>query len=326
MKKLESAKLKQQARQILEATQPEYRKTVLFHSAVSLAALVLVMVLDLLLTNAVAQTGGLSDIGTRSFLGTVQGALSMAVNILLPFWELGILYTSVRVVRRQEHPLPMLSRGFQRFGPVLRYYLLQIGILLIVAMVLSNAVPILTMWQPIPEELQNAIAQIDVTAVTDPEQLMAQLPIDQLLSYMMPTLILFAAAYFIVLLHLGYRFRLSQYLLLDEQKIGAVAALGTSNLLTKHHKWNLFRLDLSFWWFYLLQLAVMAVAYGPELLALAGVTLPMPSGAADLLFYLLYTAASLTLTWFAGAYVQTTYACAYEQLRTPPESYPQIEE
>lgn len=326
MNVLRPKEIKCRAAQLLTESAADYRKTVVLHSAISLAALIIVMLLDLMLSNAVAQTGGLAGIGARSVLGTVQGVLSTAVNILLPFWELGILYTSIRAVRRQPWEFSMLTRGFHRLGPMVRYYLAQIGILMLVAMVSSNAVMMLTMWIPVPESLQAAFAQIDMTAVQDPEQLMAQLPIDQLLSYALPTLVLFAVAYCGILIHLSYRFRLSRYLLLDEQKIGAVAALGISNRLTKGNKWNLFKLDLSFWWYYTLQLLVMALAYGVELLSLLGVTLPMSSGVANLLFYGLYAVASLALSWWAGAYVQASYACAYQQLCTPPESNPQIEE
>ena len=324
MNVLQPGELKKQAAGLLDGTQGAYRKTVLLHSAVSLAALVVIMVLEVLIGNAMDQTGGLADMGIRSILGTVRGVLSMAVNILLPFWELGILYTSVRVTRRQNWDFSMLTRGFNRIGPVVRYFLAQIGILILVAVVCSNIVVMLTMWMPVPAELQDAMAQIDLTAVPDPEQLAEILPMEQLTAYMLPTLILFTVAYCGLLIHLGYRFRLGQYLLLDEQKVGAVAALGISNALTRGNKWKLFRLDLSFWWFYALQAVAMAVAYGPELLVLMGVTLPVSAGVANILFYVLYAGISLGIAWCAGAYVQTTYACAYEQLRTPV--CPQIEQ
>lgn len=325
MNVLEPRKIKQQARMILEQTQPDYRRTVALHSAVSLGALVLVLILDILLSGAMAQTGGLSGIGARSILGTAQGVLSTAVNILLPFWELGILYTSVRVVRRQNREFSMLTRGFYRLGPVLRYWLAQIVLYSVVAMVLTNAVTILTAFLPVPAELENAMAQINIEAITDPEQLMAQLPVEQILSAAMPVLILFSVAYGAVLIHLGYRFRLSQYLLIDEERLGALAALGISNRLTAGNKWNLFKLDLSFWWYYALQLGSVAIAYAPELMALAGVKLPVPAAVATLLFYILYAAAGLALSWWAGAYVQTAYACAYEELCAPPENCPVID-
>lgn len=325
MNVIQPSQIKRRAAGILEETRPDYRKTVLFHSGVSMAVLVVVLLLNLLLESAVTQTGGLSGIGTRSVLETIQSVLSTAVNILLPFWEIGILYTTVRVVRRQPQEYSMLTRGFHRAGPVVRYYLVLIAVLFAVAMVCSNIAVMLAMFVPLPDSLETALSQIDITAIQDPEQLMEMLPVDQLLSFMLPASIVFALVFGGILIHLGYRFRVSQYLLVDEEKVGAVAALAFSNRLTKGNRWNLFKLDLSFWWYYALQLLITAVAYGPELLLLAGVTLPVSSGIANLLFYLLYTVLTLALSWWAGAYVQASYACAYEQLKTPPEEYPCIE-
>lgn len=325
MNVLQPREIKRRAAQILEATRPDYRKTVLLHSGISMAALVIVMVLDLLLESAVAQTGGLAGIGTRSVLQTLQGILSTVVNILLPFWEIGIFYTTIRVVRQQPQEYSMLTRGFHRAGPLIRYWLLLIVILMAVAMVCSNAVMLFAMFFPVPDSLNTALSQIDITAIETPEQLMELLPMDQLIGYMLPILIVFALVYCGILIHLSYRFRMSQYLLVDEDKVGAVAALGMSNQLTKNNKWNLFRLDLSFWWYYGLQFLIMSVAYSPELLSLTGVTLPASSGVASFLFYLLYALLTLALSWWAGAYVQTSYACAYAQLRTPPEEHPCIE-
>ena len=58
---------------------------------------------------------------------------------------------------------------------------------------------------------------------------------------------------------------------------------------------------------------------------MAGVKLPVPAAVATLLFYILYAAAGLALSWWAGAYVQTAYACAYEELCAPPENCPVID-
>ena len=318
--------VKEQAVGILRNSRQDYRKTVLLHSAISLGALMIVMILEMLISNAMDQTGGLADMGTRSILGTFKGVLSAGVNLLLPFWEVGILYTSLRVARNRDWQTNMLTRGFQRFGPILRFYVAQMLMLFIVAIACSNVAMMLTAWLPVPAELESAFAQIDLSTVTSYGELMDLIPMDQMLSYTMPMMILFAVIYGILLIHLAYRFRVSQYLLLDENKIGAFAALALSNRLTKGNKWNLLKLDLSFWWFYGLQIATVAIAYGPEILSWAGVTLPISAKAANLLFYALYAVANIALDWFAGAYVQTTYACAYEQLNAPDEIYPQIEE
>ncbi len=314
MNLLQPAQLKQKSADILRRTQPHFRQTVVLHCAVSLAVLVVLMVVDLLIGNAISNTEGLSGLGTKSVLQTVQSALSTGVNVLLPFWEIGILYACIQVVRTGQHSKTMLKRGFERFGPVLRYTVLQIFIMLGVGMLCINAMMFFSVFIPVPAELEAAIAQMDMTALPD-SSFTEQVPVDVLYAYMLPIMILFSVLYGGILIHLGYRFRMGNYLLLDEEKTGARMALAVSNRLTKGNKWNLFKLDLSFWWYYLLQGSAAALVFLPELLKLLGVTLPIGVQLQNVLCYLLYAGATLVLSYFAGAYVQTTYACAYEQLQ-----------
>lgn len=306
--------LKQRARQILQEQTGDFRKLVVLHSAVSFGVLILLMLVDLLLDHAISQTGGLADMGTRSVLKTVSSGLYTAANLVLPFWEIGLIYTAIRSARGQDQNFSMLTAGFQRFGPVLRYLLLQVGIAILTAIACSNALMFFSFLIPIPQSLENFLITADPAALADPEAMLAQLPVDAMLQYMLPVMLLFSALYLGVTIHLQYRFRMGQYLLMDENGCGAMAALGQSNQLTRGNKWNLFKLDLSFWWYYALTLALALVAELPTFLSL--LQIPLPAGS-SLLFYLLYVLGSLGLLWIAGAYMQTTYACAYQQLITP---------
>lgn len=323
MNELNLSALKQRSRALLRDHAPDFRNTVLLHSALALGILTVLLILDLLLHNAIGNTGGLADMGTRGILETARSVLSTATNILLPFWEIGLLYTAIRVSRQQDHSFSMLTRGFHRFGPVLRYMLLQVVIMMVVAMVCTNVLMFASMLLPVPAALEEAMASVQLDAMTDPAALMEQIPADQLMSYMLPILILFTVVYAGVLIHLHYRFRFGQYLLIDETHCGAVQALRSSNHLTQGHKWQLFKLDLSFWWYYLLILVCTLFAELPVVLSLLGVSLPVSSTLFRILSYLIYAGCSLAVTWWAGAYVQTTYACAYQQLLSPPLTNPE---
>lgn len=312
--------LKQEAAQILKQTAPDYRKTVLLHSAVSLGILFLINLVSILLNSAIGDTGGLSDIGIRSILGTVQSTLMTASNLLLPFWEAGILYTSIRVARRQETRFSMLTQGFRRFGPLLRFMILWMLICFAVAMICINALSIFAFFIPLPTELEQAMTSIDLTTVTDSAALYDMLPMEQLMQAVLPLTVIYLLLCFGVILYISYRFRLSQYLLLDETKVRARAALTLSNHLTKGHKKSLLMLDLSFWWYYLLQALMTVLVYTPELLSAAGISLPLSADAINVVSYGVYCIASLILTYFAGAYVQTANACAYDHLRSIPEN------
>ena len=318
MNELNLSALKQRSHALLRDHAPEYRKTVLLHSALAFGVLTVLLILDLVLSSAIGNTGGLADMGTRGVLETVRSVLSTAANLLLPFWEIGLLFTAIRVARQQDHSFSMLTQGFHRFGPVLRYLLLQIVILMVVATLCTNVLMFASILLPVPASLEQAMASIQFDAMTDPATIMQQLPVDELLSYMLPILILFTILYAGVLIHLHYRFRFGQYLLMDETRCGAIQALRSSNDLTRGSKWQLFKLDLSFWWYYLLGFVCSLIAQLPVLLELLDVSLPVSSTLFQLLTYLIYTGCSLAVTWWAGAYVQTTYACAYQQLLSPP--------
>lgn len=312
--------LKQEAAQLLQQTSPDYRQTVLLHSAVSLGILFLINLVSVFLNNAISDTGGLSDIGIRSILGTVQSTLMTAANIALPFWEAGILYTSMRVARQQQTRFSMLTQGFRRFGALLRFMILWMLISFAVAMVSINVLSIFAMFISLPPELEQAMAAVDMTAVTDPAEIYEMLPMDLMLQSMIPVVVVYLLLFFGVIIYFSYRFRLSQYLLLDETPIRARAALRLSNHLTNGHKKSLLMLDLSFWWYYLLQALITCLVYTPELISAMGISLPIPSDIFNVLSYGAYCVVSLILVYYAGAYVQTTNACAYEHLRSIPEN------
>ena len=316
---LQSAGLKRRAATLLEQTQPEYRKLVTIHAAVSFGALLVISLIQLLLNLTMTNEAGISGIGTSAIFTTAKATLGVISGILLPFWEVGVLYTSVRVVRHQEAEFHHLTRGLRRWGVVLRHYLLLLMLYFGVLMLLTNVLPIFIDLLPMPQTLENAIKALDPAEITDPMALIEALPMEALMAYLRPISILFMAVFAGILIWLSYRFRMSQYLLMDDPAVPALPALVLSNQMTKGHKWSLCKLDLSFWWYYLLQFVASAISFGPVLLELAGVSLPIAADVQFFLFQALYCAAGVAIAWFFGAYVQTTYACAYDELRTPPQ-------
>lgn len=316
MNVLQSAGLKRRAATLLEQTRPEYRKLVTIHAAVSFGVLLVISLIQLLLNLSMTNEAGISGIGTSAIFTTAKATLGVISGILLPFWEVGVLYTSVRVVRRQEAEFTHLTRGLRRWGVVLRYYLLLLMLYFGVLMLLTNVLPIVMNFLPLPQALENAIKAMDPAEITDPIALIEALPMKALMAYLLPITILFMVVFAGILIWLSYRFRMSQYLLMDDPAVPALPALVLSNQMTKGYKWSLCKLDLSFWWYYLLQFAASAISFAPELLELAGVSLPIAADVQFFLFQGLYSLASVAVVWFFGAYVQTTYACAYDTLRS----------
>lgn len=310
--------LKQQA---ADRLCPEFRKLTLLHTAVTMGVLFLLAILGVVLERAINSHQGLSGMAGIGMLQTVQSTLSAAVNLLLPFWEVGIVYAAMRTVRRQDAAFPVLRQGFLRFGPMLRYYLLLTLMFIGVAIACMNFLMPAMVLMPIPPSFQEMMLQMDMTVLEDPEQFYAMLsaiPYSEMVSYTVRILAICTLPYFAIILHLHYRFRFAPFLLLDETPSRALPALVYSNQLTRGHKWQLFKLDLSFWWYYLLQAAASAIVFLPDILTALGATLPLPADALYLLCYGVYALCSLAIAWFAGAYVQLTFATAYEQLLPPP--------
>ena len=81
----------------------------------------------------------------------------------------------------------------------------------------------------------------------------------------------------------------------------------------------LFRVDLSFWWYYVLEGLLLAVCYLDMAFQLLGVVLPIDPNLLFFLCYFFYLLGSVGLEVWAGPLLHTTYAAVYAHL-LPPEN------
>ena len=108
-------------------------------------------------------------------------------------------------------------------------------------------------------------------------------------------------------------------MLIDRPGIGAFMALHESKLLMRKNRLNLFKLDLSLW-YYPASLALAAViGYGDLLLPMLGVNLPLSSEVAFFGFYFLNLVCQGVVYYLLRNRVEVTYCLAYDALR-PRES------
>lgn len=139
---------------------------------------------------------------------------------------------------------------------------------------------------------------------------------------MVPVILLIFLGIFLALsLPLMYRYRMADYLLVDRPGIGALAALRESRFLMQGNRLRLFRLDLSFWWFYALSMLATVICYGDVLMQIFGIPLPFSADAGYFLFYGAYLAVNFAIYYFFVARVECTYAAAYDALA--PRQQPQ---
>lgn len=303
--------LKETARQRLETAAFDPKKLMLVFAGVSAGLMLVVTGLNFLLSGQIADTGGLGGLGTRAVLETVMEVLRLAVNLLLPFWNMGYLYCTLKIVRGQTFELKDLLAGFRNFWPAFRLtflYSLQflmLAILWFYPSILLYAVtplsaPLMELMEPFAVEGTELVLD-DATVLAAAEA-------------MIPAFILYGVVFLIAAAPRFYQYRMAFYALMDDPAAGARMALGRSTLMMRGKRLDLFKLDASFWWFYVLDGLTVALCYGDLVLSMLGITLPISAEAAYFLFYALYLAAQLGLYVWARNGVECTYAAGYDAL------------
>lgn len=314
---MKSRTLKAQAGAALQQAAYDPRKLFFLYGAVSLGLGLLIAVLDTVLANSIAETGGLAGMQTRAILTTAQSVLQLISAIALPFWQFGMIYGSLRLIRQERADFGALTEGFRRFRPALRLLLakgiLFMGVLIACSYVSSMAFMLTPLSRGFVELLTPIVESGDMAAIE--EVLYDETTVQQLMPAMAGFFAIFLGLAGLVCIPLGYRMSMADFVVMDEDRVGGFAAIRQSFRLTKGSCMQLFRLDLSFWWFYGLNFVAGVLFSMDMLLSAAGVVLPVSDQMAYWICYGVYIVAQLALLTLLAPKVQTTYAAAYETLK-----------
>lgn len=312
MEKLNANLLIREAREKLAGK--DATKLAAFHAAITVAVALVITVLQFTLSEGIGNTGGLSGMGTRSILETVQTVLQWANMLLLPFWNLGFLYAALRWAKGDTPRREDLFTGFRRIGPYLGLMLNRTFLIIVVLVVSVNVSSVFYMMTPAAAELteMTAAAGGDMEAVYAFLENMTEAQMMQMLKAMLPMLAICGVLSAVLLIPLLYLFRFAEFVILDQPGARGLSSMVLSAALLRRRCWQLFRLDLKLWWYYALQLLCELVFYGDLLLAAFGITLPFGGEAMFLVTYVLYLVALFAVQTLAAPRVQTAYACAYE--------------
>ncbi len=325
MDKNDRLALKNRARNCLANASYDPKKLILIHAGAMLLLSVLLVAVDYLLEQQISSTGGLSGIGSRSVLATIQAVLGLAQTILLPFWQMGYLFVTLKISRNEAVSPWDLTEGFRRFGPVLRLNMLKAAIVLAIGILSSNIASTVFFLTPFAKPLYEALAPLmsDPAAMNDPAALMEAMTAAST-EAVVPLMVMFLIVFLAISIPVLYRYRMASYYLLDSEAPKAFASMHSSRKLMRYLCLDLFRLDVSFWWFYLLEILVSALGFGDLILGWLGVALPFSATAANLLFFGLYLVSQLALYLWRKNEVEVTYACTYHFLRDnhDPKSQP----
>jgi len=241
--------IKARAAKTLSYTPWDVKKIVLVYSLVALCVSPLLTGINALLLSSAENAQGLSGLGVYSMLETVSSVLNTAWLIFAIFWAPGILYCALQLLREQD-PWPKgLLRGFKKWAGFLKYNILITLFVFALGIFIAPVVSIVSL--PFMGQFQEIILAIPETEA-DMIAYLETIPTGELALAVMPMMLLMFGAMFAILIPLSYRVRMVNLLLLDEERLGVREAIRYSFKLTKGSCMQLFRLDLSFWWYYLL--------------------------------------------------------------------------
>ena len=298
------------------ATQPNHRKVPLafigIYSLLFLAVLAITHMLSLKIDNMT----GLASMGNRAIFSTISSILSVIPTIFIIGWEMGYLMCALRYARRRYVEPMDLKNGFQKFWPILRAKILMGFVYIGMTLVSIYASAFIFLLLPI----SNAFVEIMLPLMESATVLNPTILIDEATAYAIvatgwPSCVIFAVVSPIVFLPTYYGFRMVSFCIADSGSKGALIAMSESKAMMKGHKRELFKLDLSFWWFFLLESIISGIFSLDALLSTVGITLPWSSTVSLLVFYVAPLACQVVLYWAFLNRVTVSRAVFYDAIR-----------
>ena len=295
---------------------PSQKQIVTIYIGLALGLTALVTVLNHVLGLQIDNFGGLSNLGKRTMLSSVQSMLPLAQSILAMCLDVGYVAAMLRIARGMYTSPQTLRLGFDRFWVLLRCAIFK-GLIFTGVMIGSMYLGIVIfLMTPLAEPVQELVAPlISQMTLLDSAVMIDDTVYAQLVQAMLPCF----AFGGVVLLILGgpifYSFRMVNYVIIDKPGMGALMALRESKKMMRGHRLQLLKLDVSLWWYYLASAGALLVCYGDVLLPMLGVELPVPETVAFFGFYLLYMAASFCVHYFLRNKAEVSYALAYDAVK-----------
>lgn len=288
-------------------------RAILIHTGAVLLFSLLLTAADYFLDQQISNTGGLSGMGTRSILVTIQYTLRILQVIILSFWQIGYAYYTLQIAHGQSSDLSDLFQGFRTWGSVVLLKFFQTAMLVILALAsiyAGNLLFLLSPWSG------SAMLEIE-TLLTDQSIDNAALieAVNAILKdYQIPIMIFSGLCFVAGAVFLFFQYRLSDLWLMDHPGSSAIAALRNSRKAMRGNYKAMFRIDLSFWWFYVLEILITVLCYGDVIMDAIGLEMTTDAFTHYLVFFSLYVWAQMALYWWKRNEVSVTYAHAYMAL------------
>lgn len=307
MPDLSPKQLKNEARLALAAGNGNHKRIVSIYSAivlgVSLFTTFTYYIVELLILNT---AGGLAGLGSIGILKSVASLVETVAQIAATFLAMSLLHCAIGFARQDPMEAKSLKEGFYRWGVFLRLVLLQglmyIAFVYLAATLASTVYLFLPGMETSIQQAEPIVAQFQVTGVITEAQTFT------LVQSMWPMFLMILGAVLLLVVPLFYSYRMSFYRIMDNNHPGARQAIAQSRVMMKKRRFKLFVLDLSFWWYYLLQ-ALATIA-----LSLVAVLLYNVFPEIELIVNVLLCGAMFLIYRKYLAYVETTYAVFYDKV------------
>lgn len=291
------------------------KKILLIYLAIITGLSLAVAGVSILLSNRIADTGGLGNMGLRSVLSTAKSVLPLVQSVILLGLEMGYYTMALNITRGEPISNDTLFGGFRRFFPLLRAQILLSFLYLGLGLLAVYPGAYIFLMLPISEGFYEVLTPIMESA----SQLTGTVTIDEasmiaVSEAMEPALWIMGGLFLLLFIPTSYRYRMVTFRLIDQSRPGALRAMRESRAMMHRNRFALFRLDLSLWWFYALQGLTVALCYSDMLLPMLGITLPWSESVSYFVFLCLSLLVQFAVYYFFMNRVSVTYAAAYGAL------------
>ena len=292
-------------------TGKEPQKVVLIYAAILAAAAMAGNLAGYLLGGQISQAVGLQGMNTRAVLSTAKVVVTIAQLLLVEGLALGYCAAMLRIARGQYASGSTLKAGLERLWLLVRTRLLEGVILTAMSFALCMVVVNIYLLTPFSNRLVlSKMPLVEAGELTTEAMLSLWSTAYQVL---LPVTVLYVVALIPLLWYFSAVYRLVDYLLIEKPQLGALGALRESRRRMRGSMRMLLRVDLSFWWYYLLQ-AATKVLYTGLILAALGVTLSVSPTVFLVAALVIYLAADFAVRYFFSNRVAVTYALFYDSL------------
>ncbi len=310
--------LKDEASVKLSSLTCKPNKTLLIYAAVSFGVSLLAALMNLFLNGQVAQTGGLDGMEIKALWETLATVSELAMVFLTPVWSLGLIAVVLRFARGQNAQPKELTTGFSCFFRAIGLRLLTAFLYIVIAFFAVFITTFLLNLLGDQTRLAAALDPFVKLLEENPDAMqdasfLSTLPWGEILASLWLPLAVSCLLLVAAIVYLSYRLRLAPYFFMDDPDAGPVRAIRKSFRMMKGNILTMLKVDLSFWWYYLITIGLSVVS--------ASALIPFLLGAApvgELATIGFQFAASIgycVLYGVKGAYVETSYALAYEALK-----------